>query len=202
MKTYILQHGTSEYNQILDLVKGNNEKYSQTQNIEYVSNISQLCTNDRKQWQKLTYISNFLDTVQDQSLVVWLDIDSLCIGTQDIKSIISTDSKIGMVRMYGGHNDMQKVPNRHNAGVIAIRNCQQIKNLIKTWLTSQSRTDQDAFYISCKNGVKIFDIDPKWNCWNNNYKLCKNKQILTWHGYNLSDKLRLIKEYIKQKGIV
>jgi hypothetical protein len=202
MKNYIIQHGTLEYKEILDLVFPINKKYADKFEFEYISDCSNLLTDDKKEWEKLTFIKNFLETVEDGSLVVWEDSDSLNIGNEDLKNIIKNEDQIGMVNIYHGLNGMEPISNYWNAGVIAIRNSSNIRNIINDWLNSGEKTDEDAFSKSAKlDEIKIASINPKWNVWKNTEHLVKNPQIVAFHGINVTLKAKVVKEYIKNNNL-
>ncbi len=195
---YIIQHGTEEYRDILASVQTVNHAYASKFGFEYMNDVSRLGSVDCKSgWEKLAFISSFLATVNDGSLVIWEDADSLNIGNEDPTGILSLDNSIGMVRMYGGLRNMTPVNNRYNSGVIAIRNSDSVRKLFVKLLASSAVDDESAFALESKAGLKISDLDPKWNCWNNNKHLCEAPVIISWHGYNITDKLKLIQDQLK-----
>lgn len=56
---------------------------------------------------------------------------------------------------------------------------------------------ENNYNVSTNNPV--YNLDMKWNCWNNNSKIVQEPFIKTWHGMQYADKLTAISSHLNLK---
>lgn len=199
MKKIILQYSTPSIKPILDVVMPTNQAYAAKFGFEYITDSTQRITDGRDScWEKIAYLNAFLPTVEDGSLVVWEDADSLNIGNEDIESALPTNGILGMVPLRGGLN-RTSIMDWYNSGVIVIVNSPVIRDFFTSVWNRGGQFDEDGIMGELRhrggfitNGIGISAIDPKWNCWRNNAMFCKDPIIQTFHGMKTELKLEAI----------
>lgn len=204
MRSIILQHGTSEYQQLLDLSIPINKAYADKFGFEHLVNNTKRCTDRCVFWEKIAYINEILPTIEDGSLVVWIDGDSLAIGEEDLHNAMPSNSNFGMVQLRGGLGGRQLLT-WYNAGFFTMINSPEIRQFFTNVWNRNTPTDEDAINAELKhidltiNGQYISSLDPKWNCWRNNTVFCSSPVIKSFHGMSLSDKLTQMTDFINQR---
>jgi hypothetical protein len=197
MKKYIIQHAVSDETSLLDLCKPVNQKYATKFGFEYQSDTKSRCNDRPYYWEKIAYLQEYLPTINDGSLVVWEDADSLNIGDEDISNALPTGTQFGMVQNRGGLNNSLLIP-WYNSGVMVFVNTPIFRKFLDRAWARNGRDDEVAIVEELKvsTDVSVTPLDPKWNCWRNNENICSNPVFKTFHGIKLPDKLKSVKSYL------
>ena len=203
MRKIITQYYTPEISELFGLTSTVNQAYATKNGYEYITNNTLRCPTRAKQWEKIAWIINLLSTVEDGSLVVFEDCDSLNLNG-DISNMLPSGSQIGMVQIRGGNNGEQPM-SWYNSGVIAMINSQTLRDFWNRVWTRNDILDEDSIVKELKsnswtigNGYPIYGMDPSWNCWNNNAKLVTTINIKSWHSMSYANKLASIKEFLNK----
>lgn len=205
-RSIILQHGTNEYKQLLDISVPINKKYAESFGFEHFVDSTKRVSGRSIFWEKIAYLNEILPTIEDNSLVVWIDGDSLAIGEEDLHNVLpsSPDTNFGMVQLRGGLGGKQLIP-WYNAGFMAMINSNAIREFFMNVWNRNTPTDEDAINAELKhtglsiNGKLIASLDVKWNCWLNNVSLCTNPVIKSFHGMTFENKLTQMTDFINQR---
>ena len=190
----LLQYGTTEQQQILNLSVPINKAYAAKYGFQHLVDNTVRCADRAFYWEKIAYINSVLPTLDNGSLVVWVDADSLCIGNEDLNNIMPSSAILGMVPLRGGLGG-KKVVNWYNSGTIAMINSPAVQTFFINVFNLNTTKDEDAIMEQLKlcaynvGNVPIFNLDPKWNGWLNNVAICPNPVIKTFHGLKMADKL-------------
>ena len=206
MRKIITQNYTEVHKELFDLTTKYTQKYAKNSAFEYItSNVSRCIGEKATQhpgWEKIAWLNEFLPTIEDNSLVVYTDCDSIFIDG-DLTMALDPNCELGMVKLRGGLDGIE-VLNWFNTGVIFLINTPNVRNfLIQIWNMSEMNEEIALKKVLKSNtfGSKICNLDPKWNCWANNEKLVSTPFIKTFHGMKIEDKLKNIKEFLKLKSI-
>ena len=202
MRYIITQHYTKEHTKLYDLTGPINKKYAEKNGFEYIVNNIQRCFNRKVWWEKIAWLITLLPTLEDGTLVIYEDCDSINIGG-NLKLALHDELEYGMVQLRGGLENTQLMK-WYNAGVIILLNTPDVRAFLnRVWNrndetdeTSINRELQQLNYTIGKS-KSICSLDVEWNCWKNNEHLCKDIFIKSWHGMKIEDKLKEIKAYIK-----
>lgn len=203
-RSIILQHGTSEYKQLLDLSIPINKAYADKFGFEHIVDNTKRCTDRCVFWEKIAYINEVLPTIEEGSLVAWVDGDSLAVGDQDLHTAMPTNTNFGMVQLRGGLGGRQ-LQSWYNAGFFTMINSPAIRAFFVNVWNRNTPTDEDAINQELKhidltiNGYYISSLDPKWNCWLNNVAFCTVPVIKSFHGMTFPDKLTQMTDFINQR---
>ena len=199
----IIQWANSAQQPILDIASPINSAYASKFGFQYQTDNTVRCADRPACWEKIAYINYFLPTVDDGSLVVWLDCDSLCIGNEDLHTALPSGGTLGMVQMLGGVGGRNLV-NWYNSGTIVMINSAELREFWNNVFLLNKSNDEEAIMIALKNnmlnvsGARISSIDNKWNCWMNNIAFCSNPVIRTFHGIASANKVAEINAFIAQ----
>lgn len=201
MKKYLIQHGTAAQQEIIDLVKPFNQKYADALGYEYHTDSTMRCPERPYYWEKMAYIKEFLSTVEDGSLVVWEDADSLNVRNISFEEALPTGAVLGMTQNRGGLN-LNKLINWYNSGVIVMINLPSVREFFnQVWNTNVGFDEDSIMEVLKANDMKIGDvpvasIHPKWNCWKNNAKFAPEPVVQTFHGIKLEEKLAEMRKIV------
>ena len=204
MRKIITQHCTSEQQAILDLVKDTNSAYAAKFGFEYVLDNQIRCTDRLFYWEKIAWLLSFLPTVEDGSLVVWEDVDSLNIGNESVENALPPNGVFGMVQNRHGLGGAQ-LSSWYNSGIIVMINTPAVRLFLQNVWNAGGRDDEDglmAVLIQTSltiGGIPLSSLDIKWNCWKNNAKFCADPVIKTFHGMKIEDKIAQIKIALEAK---
>lgn len=178
-----------------------NGAYAARHGFEYHTDLSTR-TDRPPYWEKPAFFLEFLPSVEDGSLVIWEDVDSLNVGTADLREALPDGELMGMVPVRFSSN---KIRNYFNAGVIMMINCAEVRAFWERVVARFDRHRQTEPVIVeelrsrkwefCK-GKKVFQLDVKWNVWKNNAHLCDAPEILSWHSIKDAVKIVEMREYL------
>lgn len=202
-QSILLQHGTADYEPLLSLSVPINKKYADKFGFEHLVDNTVRCSDRSIFWEKIAYLNHVLPTIEDDSLVVWIDGDSLAVGNDDLHGVMPINANLGMVQLRGGIGKRQLIP-WYNAGFITMINSPAIRAFFVNVWNRNTFTDEDAINDELKHvalaidGKTIASLDPKWNCWKNNEALCSAPVIKSFHGMSFSDKLIKMTEFVNQ----
>ncbi len=201
MKYYLTQHYTIEHTELYDLTSPINREYAYLNGLEYVSSNIKRCPERKVWWEKIAWLMEFLSTIEDGSLVVYEDCDSLNVGG-DIKDILHDGFEYGMIELRGGLGG-NTLTGWFNAGVIVMINTKDVRAFLKRVWDRNDETDELSINKELKsrrwtigNGKGIASLDVECNCWQNNSHIAGDVIIKSWHGMEYKTKLKSIKEYI------
>lgn len=201
MRTIILQYSTPEQQAMLDTVMKINKPYANKFGIEYYVDGKRRCKERSIYWEKIAYLKEFLPTVEDGSLIIWVDADSLIVGDEDIRAILPPNTNFGMVQMRGGLGGKQLF-NWYNAGLLAMRNTKDVRDFLDRVWDRADENDEASINAELKHtggfigSLPLAKVDIKWNCWSNNIEFCKNPMIRSFHGILSKEKLPAIKKFM------
>ena len=205
MRYILLQHSTPEQIELLEFSRAINQPYAEKCGFEYISNTTRRCPERGVYWEKIAFIREILSTVEEGSLIIWEDSDSLNI-CDDLKTVLPTGGIFGMVQMRAGLGG-RKLINWYNAGFLAMINCADVRDFLKRVWEYDLPTDEDAINAELKhtdkvigNDKRISGLDIKWNCWQNNLALCPSPSIRSFHGILGSQKLAAMKEFLAKRN--
>jgi hypothetical protein len=203
MRSIIVQHTTSAQCELLELCVGFNKPYAERHGFEYHTDSSSRCGTRHAYWEKLAFFLEYLPTIEDGSLVVWEDTDSLNVGSEDLRTALPVGEIMGMVPMYYGMSG--KVRRYYNAGVIFMINCVELRSFWERVYARFKRHRQTEPVIveelqskrwEICSGKSVYHLDVKWNVWNNNRSRCSTPEILSWHSVPYERKLTEMREYV------
>lgn len=203
MRSIILQHGNEDYQQLLDLSVPINKAYADKFGFEHIVNKTKRCTDRCVFWEKIAYLNEVLPTIEDGSLVAWIDGDSLAVGDEDLHNAMPSNCTFGMVQLRGGLGGRQLRP-WYNAGFMLMVNSPQIRTFFTNVWNRNTPTDEDGINQELKHidltidGQYICSLDPKWNCWLNNSSMCEKPVIKSFHGMTFETKLTQMKDFVKE----
>ena len=201
MRKIITQHSTTEQQPILDLVKTTNQTYAKKFGFEYITDNTSRVKDRAAPWEKIAYLLSFLPTVEDGSLIVWEDVDSLNIGDESFDTALPPDGIFGMVQNRYGLNCME-LNNWFNSGVMVFINSPLTRDFLQKAWNWNGKGDEDGLMTELKASnwkighTPISSIDPKWNCWKNNAHICTKPVVKTFHGMNNEKKISSIKTFL------
>ncbi len=205
MRSIILQYSTIEQINILDLSAPINKKYADRYGFEQIVDYKKRCFDRFVSWEKIAYLNEVLSSVEDDSLVVWVDSDCLLIGNEDLHTILPQDKLIGMVQLRGGIGS-QRITTWCNAGVIAMKNTKIIREFFANVWNRNTRTDEAAINAELEHlgkTIPFISLNAKWNCFKNNAQFCQQPIIQSFHGMPFDKKLlemhNLIERLYKNK---
>lgn len=200
MRKIITQHSLPDQKPIFDLTQPTNAVYATKFGFEYtVDSTIRITDNSRTAyWEKIAWLLAFLPTVDDGSLVVWEDVDSLNVGNEDFSTALPPNGVLGMVQYRHGLNRME-LKDFLNSGVIVMINSPVIRTFWQNVWNHGGKDDECGIMQElnsnnwCINGTPLSTIDPKWNCWKNNMHLCSTPVVKTFHGMTYDAKVAAIK---------
>ncbi len=208
MKKVIVQHCTIEQQQLFDLSRPFNQSYAERLGYDYITNSVRRCPNRSIYWEKIAYLREVLPTIEEGSLVVWEDADSINIKDECFAKALHSGTVLGMVQCRAGV-DMKDHINWYNAGVIIMKNCHIVRDFLNRVWVRKDETDESAINAELKHngwtlgdGSKIASIDCKWNRWRNNEHLCPKAVVQSWHGVHMDKKLPAMTEFLDKTAIV
>ena len=108
-----------------------------------------------------------------------------------------------MVQLRGGMNNSQLL-NWYNAGVIAMRNTQSVRDFLKRVWDRNDDTDETSINKELQSAggsigksKKICSLEVSWNSWGNNEEHSKEIWIKSWHGIQYAEKISAIKSFLQ-----
>jgi hypothetical protein len=185
---------------------GFNRPYAERHGFEYHTDSSSRCGTRHAYWEKLAFFLEYLPTIEDGSLVVWEDTDSLNVGSDDLRAALPAGEIMGMVPMI--FDSTGKVRNYYNAGVIFMINCPEVRSFWQRVYDRFNRHRMTELLIveelrskrwELCPGKRVHHLEFKWNVWKNNQERCSTPEILSWHSIPFERKLREMREYISRK---
>ena len=206
MRKIITQNYTEVHKELFDLTTKSTQKYAKKNGFEYISSNVTRCTDEKAEqhagWEKIAWLNEFLPTIEDGSLIVYADCDSIFL-TGDLTTALDPNCELGMVKLRGGM-DGAEVLNWFNTGVIVLLNTPDVRNfLLKLWNISDMN-EEIALRKELKASNNVFgrnksicNLEPQWNCWGNNEKFVTIPFIKTFHGMSLENKIAAIKSYLR-----
>ena len=201
MKYYITQHYTSDHKELYDLTSPIVKNYATNNGFIYTSNNDRRCLDRKVWWEKIAWLIEFLSTIEDGSLVVYEDCDSLNLGG-DLKTALHNGMEFGMVQLRSGLGGSEII-DWYNAGVIIMINTADVRSFLKRVWDRNDETDETSINKeltslknSIGNGKPMCSLGVEWNCWYNNSHITNDLFIKSWHGIKYSDKLVYIKNFI------
>lgn len=201
MRKIILQHCTVEQQHLLDISKPINVGYAERLGYEYRTDSTRRCPERSIYWEKIAYLRATLPGIDDGSLVVWEDADSINVKDCDFEDALPT-GVLGLVQNRAGVDCKRLIP-WYNAGVMVMRNGPVVRDFFDRVWARPDDTDEAAIVAELKHngwavggGVPVTSMDPKWNCWKNNVHLCADPVVKSWHGVKLAEKLPEIRGFM------
>ena len=199
MRKIITQNYTEAHKELFNITNKATQKYAKKIGFEYITSNVTRCTGEKATqhagWEKIAWLNEFLPTIEDGSLIVYTDCDSIFI-TGDITSALTNNYNIGMVKLRGGLGGSEVI-NWFNTGVIILLNTPEVRAFfLKIWNMNEVNEEIAIKKESSSNSM-IFNLNPEWNCWSNNEKLVTTPYIKTFHGMKLEDKIKAITDYLK-----
>ena len=201
MRHIITQHYTIEHQEMFNLTSPINKAFAEKNGFEYISNNVKRCSDRKIWWEKIAWIIELLDSLEDGSLVVYEDCDSINLSG-DLKSALN-NGEFGMVQLRGGLNNIELKP-WFNAGVIFMLNTSDVRDFLKRIWLRNDETDETSINNELKalnkiiGNKQITSLGVEWNCWDNNKHLPDSVYIKSWHGMRYHEKLIAIQNYIKK----
>ena len=206
MRNIITQNYTGTHSKLFELTTKSTQSFATKNGFEYItSNISR-CTGEKATqhagWEKIAWLNEFLPTIENGSLVIYADCDSIFLNGNFGKAL-DIDYELGMVKLRGGLGGAE-VLNWFNTGVMVMYNTPNVRKFfLKIWSMNEMN-EEIALKKELKasgniigNSTGICSLDPAWNCWSNNEKFVSTPYIKTFHGMNLETKLSAIATYLK-----
>ena len=200
MQYVITQNYTPAHTELFNLVSPINSAYATANQFEYLTSNVQTSTRAGL-WEKIAWLNTLLPTLQDNSYVMYMDCDSLCLGG-DPKTALPAGFEYGMVHLRGKHGK-NSIINWYNSGVMVMINTPLVRTFLQDVWNRNSVTDETALNKeiahlnnSIGNGQPIYSLPVEWNCWNNNKRIPKHINIKSWHGVKYTDKLTEIKAFL------
>lgn len=205
MRKIITQYYTQEIVDLFNLTSPINKAYADKNGYEYITDNTIRCSTRNKQWEKIAWIMQLLTTVEDGSLIVFEDCDSVNLNG-DITNMLPSGFQFGMVQLRGGLGG-NKLLSWYNSGVIAMINSQVLRDYFTRVWNRNDKLDETSIVNELQHnswGIDgsspVYSLDPSWNCWNNNLSIVGSGivNIKSWHGMSYDKKLSSIKDYLKQ----
>ena len=204
MRKIITQYYTQEIVDLFNLTSPVNKAYADKNGYEFITDNTVRCPTRAKQWEKIAWIIQLLGTVEDGSLIVFEDCDSVNLAG-DITTMMPSGSQFGMVQLRGGVGG-EKLMNWYNSGVISMINSQALRDYFTRVWNRNDKLDEDSIVKELKanswtigGGIPVYSLDPSWNSWNNNNHLGSSTiNIKSWHGMGYDKKLASIKSFLGQ----
>ena len=203
MRYILTQHYTVEHQELFDLTNPINKAYAAEKGLEYISNNVKRCPDRNAWWEKIAWLIELLNTVDENSLIIYEDCDSINLNG-DIKAALHDNLEYGMVQMRHGFGCAESAP-WYNAGVIMMINTATVKNFFKRVWDRNDSTDEQSMNKELKslnytigNSKPICSLETTWNCWDNNLHLTSDINIKSWHGISYDQKLVDIKKYLNK----
>jgi hypothetical protein len=199
MRKIIIQNYTSAHKELFDLTTNSTKKYATNNGFEYIVSDKVRCTGEKATqhlgWEKIAWLNEFLPTIEDGSLVVYADCDSIFLSG-DLTKALDASYEMGMVKLRGGLGG-KEIVSWFNTGVIVLINTSNVRDyLLKIWNMNEVNEEIAIKKESSSNSL-IYSLNPEWNCWNNNQHLVSSPFIKTFHGMKYEDKLTAIKDFLK-----
>jgi hypothetical protein len=201
MKFVLTQNYTIEHKAMYDLTSVVNKEYAKNNGFEYISSDTRRCTDRNMWWEKIAWLIELLPTLEEGTMVVYQDCDSIGIGG-DLKTALHDGCEYGMVQMRHGFG-CTEAANWYNAGVIIMLNTSTVRDFLKRVWDRNDENDERSInkelkYTNYKigNNKPICSLGTEWNCWDNNTHLTTEICIKSWHGITYDKKLKLVKEFI------
>lgn len=202
MKIYLTQHYLPNHVELFNLTSPINLTYANANKYIYVSNSTPRCPDRKVWWEKIAWIKEFLNTIEDGSLVSYQDCDSINISG-DLESALG-GKEYGMVQLRQGSGGEQLM-DWFNAGVIIMINTPDVRAYFDRVWTRNDDTDETSMNKELKSngwGITInkpiCSLDAGWNCWKNNEHFASGIKIKSWHGMSYNDKVIDIKKYLNK----
>ena len=206
MMNYITQNYTGTHSQLFDLTNISTQTFASKNGYNYITSNINRCTGVKATqhpgWEKIAWLNQFLPTIEDNSLVIYADCDSIFL-TGDLSTALDPNYDLGMVKLRGGLGGAQ-ILNWFNTGVMIMRNIPNVRSFFINIWNMNEMNEEIAIKKYLKNNANsignsksIYSLDPKWNCWANNEKFVASPCIKSFHGMNLDKKISAIKKYLK-----
>ncbi len=204
MKKTILQHCTIEQEPLFELSKPYNQSYAQRLGFDYLTNSVRRCPERTIWWEKIAYLREMLPTLEENSLVVWEDADSINLRDESFENALPLNGIFGMVQNRAGINGSELI-SWYNAGVIVMKNIPIVRDFLERVWIRPDETDEAAIVAELAHngwevgdGIYVSSINYKWNRWPNNEHLFKNPVVQSWHGMPISEKIPSMKRFISK----
>ena len=204
MKKIITQNYTVAHSELFELTNQITQHFATQNGFEYITDNKTRCTGEKSTqhpgWEKIAWLNELLPTIEDGSLVVYADCDSIFI-TGDITSALDSNYEMGMVKLRGGLGG-REVLNWFNTGIIIMINTPSVRNFLLNIWNMNEMNEEIAIKKDLKSSkYSICSLDPKWNCWSNNENFVTTPCIKSFHGMKLENKLKAISEFLKSVSI-
>lgn len=187
---------------MFNLVSPVNKAFATRNGLEYITDNTRRHPNRVAGWEKISWLLALLPTLEEGTLVVYEDCDSIN-NSGDITKGLSSNSDFGMIQIRQGFG-RNELGDWYNDGVIFMINSPELRSFLSKVMTLPDENDEAAVLKVLKstdytvNGKRIHSMDPSWNCWNNNEHLCNEINIKSFHGLSYEHKLQQIKEFLNK----
>ena len=201
MRKIITQNYTGTHSQLFELTTKSTQSFATKNGFEYITSNVSRCTGvkatQHSGWEKIAWLNEFLPTIEDGSLIVYADCDSIFLNG-DLTTALDSNYELGMVKLRGGLGGAE-VLNWFNTGVIILYNTPDVRKFfLKIWDMNEMneeialKKELKASRNIIGNSKSICSLDPKWNCWSNNEKFVVTPSIKSFHGMSLESKMAAI----------
>jgi len=186
----------------LDTVADYHGAYCKRHGLEYQTFVQ--AENKLNPWyNKIVAITSQLEQMASDSLMIYLDSDSLVVDlNEDITKALPDGYDLGLVPVC---LDIQRQTGKYNNGVMFIRVTEKIVRLFKE-IEAIGKANIPVFndqrtMNKClkKSDVKTYDLESKYNCYEGNLRRCYSPIIRSWHGKNMFSVDLNIKALINEK---
>ncbi len=150
-------------------------------------------------WEKVALWKELLPRCDENSLLISSDTDVLWLGDADITTIMPKYADIGMVRLV--NRGSAQPHNWYNSGVVALRNTAPTRDWLELlWqMRKESISDEIGMSYIGFSFLRLFPLDHKWNCWQNNLHMVETPVARSFHGVVSGMKLDLMKAYLNER---
>lgn len=202
MKPLICSNIFGDFTSVDAITRPINSAYAAANDCDYVVDTQKRCEDDISfWWEKIAYLRTVINTRGEGDLIIWIDADSIIMPSAVINNILPPNKEFGMVPIYHGMNCSEKMY-AFNAGVIAMKNTESVRYFMESVWDRRfiNKDDETAMLAELPNSGLLFcELNPKWNCWQNNVKLVTEPAIKTFHGiYPASAKVDAINSFLQR----
>lgn len=205
MRYILTQHYTIEHQDLFNATAPINKTYAKKIGFEYIVDNNKRCPIRTHWWEKIAWLKELLSTLEDGDMVVYIDCDAVIVDG-DLKLALHDNAEYGMVQMRHGFGGSE-IANWYNAGVIMMLNTKTVRDFLQRVWDRNDDNDERSINAELKsknytigNTKHICSLDTGWNCWDNNTHLTEEIYIKSWHGIKYEEKLKLIKNFLKNKN--
>lgn len=169
---HIIQYASGIQVPILDMSNHVHKEYCEIWNHDFHSEIKTGRPDYHPHWEKIPFISNYIQGLQNDEIVIWLDADAVIMWHYfDLSSILG-ENDIGMVQnMQGGFNP----------GMIILKNSKKIREFF--WLVESHINDSSAgIFGACdqqwinqvliESSLRVESLNKRFN----NFKFARGHQ--------------------------